>query len=144
MVVQKKTKKKKQKVSFRKLPKFNWTTQKKKAALLIAEGIYNYGEIAREVEVSDRSLRCWREYPEFRNEVDRLTFLQEEATRAGIVRKAIKALKVKERTIEDDRSTYLDYLEFILKTIPPDVKEDEDKLKDLADAIMNSAKAIGK
>jgi len=136
--------KKKTKKRIKNPEKFNWTSQRKKAAQLLSTGLHNQNHVAEMVKVYPQTLSSWKQYPEFMQEVDRLTFLQENATRAGVVRLALKALGIKENYIDEDRSTYLDYLEFILKTIPPDVKKDDDKLKELADAIMNSAKMIGK
>lgn len=141
MVVQKKKTKKK---PVNKGKVFNWTPMRKTAARLMSTGLKTQRQICAELNVTEKTMCEWKQHVEFMQEVDRLTFLQENATRAGVVRLALKALGIKENYIDEDRSTYLDYLEFILKTIPPDVKEDEDKLKELADAIMNSAKAIGK
>ena len=142
MAYQKKPKKRKS--SCVNLQVFNWNAQKRRAAQLISAGIGTIEEIANELKVSDRAIYNWKQYPAFIKEVERLTFLQENATRAGVVRQALKALDIKKDYIAEDRSTYLDYLEFIIKIIPPDVKEDDDKLRELADAIMNSAKMIGK
>jgi predicted transcriptional regulator len=142
MVAQKKKPKNRERV--KNPEKFNWTTQRRKAAQMLSTGLYSQNQVAETLHVYPQTVSSWKQYPEFIQEVDRLTFLQENATRAGVVRLALKALGIKENTIEEDRSTYLDYLEFILKTIPPDVKGDEDKLKELADAITNSAKLIGK
>ncbi|MDD4588851.1 MAG: hypothetical protein PHG06_00280 [Parabacteroides sp.] len=123
---------------------WNWTAPRKTAARLLSTGLYSQQEIAKELRVSEEAISRWKQYPAFMKEVERLTFLQENATRAGVVRQALKALDIKKDYIAEDRSTFLDYLEFIIKVIPSDVKEDEDKLKELADAIMNSATAIGK
>jgi len=137
-------KKKKAKPSVKKSQKFNWTTQRKKAVQLLSTGMYSQRKLANELTIAEETISRWMQRPEFKEELDRLTYLQENATRAGIVRRALYALNLKERNIEEDKSTYLDYLEFLLKTIPPEIKSDDDKLKDLADAIMNSAKMIGK
>lgn len=142
MVVQKKKPKNRKRV--KNPEKFNWTSERKLAARLMSTGMYDQNEVSKQVNVQPPTLSSWKQYPDFMKEVERLTFLQENATRAGVVRQALKALNIKESYIAEDRSTFLDYLEFIIKIIPADVKEDEDKLKDLADAIMNSAKAIGK
>jgi len=123
---------------------WNWSTPRKQAAKMLSTGLYSQQEIATELSISEETLSRWKQYPAFMKEVERLTFLQENATRAGVVRQALKALDIKKDYIAEDRSTYLDYLEFIIKTIPPEVKDDDDKLRELADAIMNSAKMIGK
>lgn len=142
MVVQKKKKSVLKRV--KNPEKFNWTTQRKKAAQLLSTGLYDQNHVAEMIKVYPQTLSSWKQYPEFIQEVDRLTFLQENATRAGIVRRALKALDIKQNNIDEDKSTYLDYLEFILKLLPADIKNDDDKLKELADAITSSAKMIGK
>ena len=142
MAYQKKPKKRKS--SCVNLQVFNWNPQKRRAARLLSEGTKTIDEVAAELKVSDRTIYSWKPYPDFLKEVDRLTYLLENATRAGIVRKALMALDIKESYISEDRSTYLDYLDFIIKIIPQDIKEDDDKMKALTDAILNSAKMIGK
>jgi DNA-binding XRE family transcriptional regulator len=123
---------------------FRWTTARKATARLMSTGTKTQKEIAQELNLTGKTICEWKQYPEFLQEVDRLTFLQENATRAGIVRKALKAIEKKEKYISEDRSTLLDYLEFLVKIIPPEVKAEDDPLKELADAIMQSAKMIGK
>lgn len=72
----------------------------------------------------------------FLQEVDRLTFVDDNATRAAVVRKIIKAMGIKESYVAGDRNTLLDYMEFLVKVIPVDTKNSDDKLKALTDAIM--------
>jgi hypothetical protein len=136
--------KKKQKKRVKKSEVFNWNARRKLVAQLMSTGLKTQREIAEEVHVTDRKISEWKQYPEFIKEVERLTFLQENATRAGVVRQALKALDIKEKFISEDRSTFLDYLEFIIKIIPSDTKEDDDKLNELIEAIKNSARMIGK
>jgi hypothetical protein len=142
MVVQKKKPKKKERV--KNPEKFNWTSQRKLAARLLSTGLYDQNQVAEMVKVYTQTISSWKQYPEFLKEVERLTYLQENATRAGIVRKVLKAIDKKEKCLSEDRSTLLDYLEFLVKIIPPEVKAEEDPLKELADAILESAKMIGK
>jgi transposase-like protein len=141
MVVQKKKKVKSNSVN---LGVFQWTPKRKRAAKLLSTGLYNYKQTAKEAGITEDTLLAWRQQPIFLQEVDRLTFLDENATRAAIVRKVIKALNIKENFIYEDRSTFLDYLEFLIKVLPAEVKAEEDPLKELADAILESAKMIGK
>lgn len=123
---------------------FNWTPKRKLVALLLSTGLKTNEEVAEAARIHFTTLYEWKKYPVFLKEVERLTFLQENATRAGIVRKVLKAIDQKEKYLSEDRSTLLDYLEFLVKVIPPDVKAEDDPLKELADAILSSAKLIGK
>lgn len=123
---------------------FKWTSQKRKVAELLSTGLYSQTKAAEAVNLRRETINGWCQHPLFKAEVDRLTFLQESATRAGIVRRLLMGMDIKEGNIETDRSTYLDYIELILKVIPEETKKDDDKLRELADAIMNSAKMIGK
>jgi|GEM_PF-2031150 hypothetical protein len=145
MAVQKKKKpKKKTSENSNKLEVFTWTPKRKQAALLLSEGTKTYEEVAEAVRIHISTLWLWRQNDIFLKEVDRLTFENEKATRAGILRKALKALDIKENNISEDKNTFLDYLEFIIKIIPEDTKDDDDKLNALAEAIKQSAKKVGK
>jgi len=141
MAVQKKKKQQKKVINYQ---VWNWTPKRKQAAIMMSTGLKSQTEIAAELSIAEETVSRWKQYPDFMREVERLTFQQENATRAGIVRQALKAMNVKKNHVAEDRSTFLDYLEFIVKIIPPDIKEDNDKLKSLTDAIMSSAKMIGK
>lgn len=92
---------------------FKWTPQRKQAALLLSGGDKTYEEIALEVRVHISTLWEWRKYPIFLKEVDRLTLENERATRAGLVRLALKALKEKETKLKEDKNTVLDWAEFL-------------------------------
>lgn len=145
MAVQKKNKpKKKTSENSNKLEVFTWTPKRKLAALLLSEGTKTYEEVAEAVRIHISTLWLWRQNDIFLKEVDRLTFENEKATRAGILRKALKALDIKENNISEDKNTFLDYLEFIIKIIPEDTKDDDDKLNALAEAIKQSAKKVRK
>lgn len=112
MTVQTKTKKKKVKPP--RNPKvFNWTPQRRKAALLLSEGIKTYEEVAAAVRVHYSTVWEWRQHIDFLAEVDRLTLENEKATRAGLVRLALKALDEKQDGIRDDKNTALDWAKFI-------------------------------
>jgi len=131
----------------KKLPKnsvnsgvFQWTPQRKKAAKLLSSGLYNYKSAAMETRITEDTLLAWRQQPVFLQEVDRLTFVDDNATRAAVVRKIMKAMGIKEHYISGDRDTFLDYMEFLVKIIPNDTKNSDDKLKALTDAIMLSSR----
>lgn len=127
---------------------FIWTGPRKKAALLISEGTKNYDDIAFDVGVHRETFWEWRQHPIFQAEVDRLTLNNELATKAGLLRLAYKAVDKKIGIdgvkLETDKTTVLDWAEFIVKLIPEDAKDDEDKLNALAEAIKQSARTIGK
>ena len=123
---------------------FKWTPKRKKAAKLLSDGTKNYTEGCEEVGINADTLLEWRKHREFWQEVDKCTFENEQVTTASIIRVVLKSLRIKECYVSDDRSTHLDYLKFLKDILPEDTKEDDDKLKELADAIMNSAKMIGK
>lgn len=92
---------------------FVWTGPRKKAALLISEGIKNYEEIAEEVGVHRKTFWVWRQHPIFQAEVSRLTLSNEKATREGLLRLAYKAIEKKIGSIADDKSTVLEWSKFI-------------------------------
>jgi len=66
---------------------FNWTHQRVKAALALAEGATQV-VAAEEAGVTDRTLRNWLSEPAFAEEVDRLTLMSGIATRAERLRVA--------------------------------------------------------
>ncbi|MEN6290687.1 MAG: phBC6A51 family helix-turn-helix protein [Methanobacterium sp.] len=107
---------KKKKTTSKKTPKspiFKWTPQRKRAALLLSEGTYNYDEVATLAGVNKKTLYDWRQSDIFLNEVDRLTLENERATKAGLLRLALKAIKDKEEKIKEDKNTALDWAEFV-------------------------------
>ncbi len=113
MAVQKKKTKKKASKESKNLEVFKWTGQRKKAALLLSEGTKTYEEVAEEVRVHISTLWNWRQSDTFLKEVDRLTLENEKATKAGLVRLALKAMKEKENKLKEDRNTILDWAEFL-------------------------------
>lgn len=114
MAVQKKKKSIKHRVRTPTNPNvFNWTGQRKRAALLIAEGTKNYEEIAIDVGVHYTTFWEWRKHPIFQAEVSRLTLANEKATREGLLRLAYKAIEEKIGRVADDRSTVLEWSKFI-------------------------------
>lgn len=105
--------KKKKKPTTPKTPVFKWTPQRKRAALLLSEGTNTYEDTAAIVGVNERTLYDWRQSDIFLKEVDRLTLENEKATKAGLLRLALKALNEKETKLKDDKNTVLDWAEFI-------------------------------
>lgn len=106
-------KKKNNKESFRKIPDFKWTSQKKKAAFMLSTGTNSLPYIARELEITERTLFNWRQCPEFVEEIEKQTLKNENFTRAGLLRNCLKGMKIKESYIADDKNTYLDYIKQI-------------------------------
>lgn len=92
---------------------FKWTPQRKKAALLLSEGTLTNEEVAQETRIHFTTLYEWKKSPVFLAEVDRLTLENELATRAGLVRFALKALKDKKDAVSTDKNTALDWAKFI-------------------------------
>jgi transposase-like protein len=125
-------------------PIFKWTPQRKRAAFLMSIGTKTYETVASEAGINEKTLYDWRQCKAFTDEVDSLTLKHEMATKAGLLRLAFKAVDQKKVNLTEDRNTVLDWAEFIVKLIPEDTKNDDNKLKELTDAIMNSAKMIGK
>lgn len=113
MAVQKKTKPRKRVKPPRNPNVFNWTPQRKQAALLLSLGTKNYEEVAADVRVHYSTLWEWRKNPIFLAEVDRLTLENERATKAGLLRLAFKAIDKKENSLKDDKNTVLDWAEFV-------------------------------
>jgi transposase-like protein len=92
---------------------FTWTGPRKKAALLISEGMKNYEEIAEEVGVHRKTFWEWRQNPIFQDEVSRLTLANEKATKEGLLRLSYKAIEEKIGNLKDDKNTALDWAKFI-------------------------------
>lgn len=114
MAVQKRKKpRKRTSENSNKLEVFTWTPKRKQAALLLSEGTKTYEEVASEVRIHISTLWLWRQQEIFLKEVDRLTLENERATKAGLLRLALKAIKDKEQKIKEDKNTVLDWAEFI-------------------------------
>jgi hypothetical protein len=105
--VRKKTKPKKR---VNKSKVFLWTEKRKAAALLLSTGTKTQREVCVEINITEKTMCEWRKHPEFLEEIDRLTLKNELATRAGLLREAIKGLRIKEKHIEEDKNTHLHYL----------------------------------
>jgi len=113
MAVQKQKPKKTKKKQTRKPPVWRWTTQRKKAALLLSIGTKKLEDVALEVGVNERTLYDWRQSSIFLEEVDHLTLKNELATRAGLIRECLKGLNLKRNHIETDKNTHLHYVQAI-------------------------------
>jgi len=107
-------KKKTDKIPIRKTPVWKWTPQRKRAALLLSLGTKKYEDVSSEVGVNERTLYEWRQNEDFVKEVDRLTHENEKATKAGLLRLAFKALEEKNKRLTEDRSTALDWANFVV------------------------------
>lgn len=113
MAVQKKRKQKKTSNRCRNLQVFKWTSERKKAAFLLSLGTYTIEAAAKELNVSERVIYNWKEYPAFQTEIERHILKNENFTRAGLLRNCLKGLSLKESNISDDKNTYLDYIKEI-------------------------------
>ncbi|RQD88792.1 hypothetical protein D5R95_02735, partial [Methanosalsum natronophilum] len=100
-------------MSLQKTTKWNWTGQRLKAAKLMASGTMTQEQIAKECSVNRVTVTKWNQVPEFKEKVAELILLDERATKAGILRRALKTLEKKSLVANEDRSTELDYLKFI-------------------------------
>ena len=99
-------------VALMKIEAFEWTPQKEEAARMLGEcefgGIQD--EIAAQLGICAQTIINWKKYPEFLDRIDAVTLSSQYATRAGLVREAIKGMRIKEPGIREDRTTHLDYL----------------------------------
>lgn len=100
-------------MSKQKLTKWSWTGQRLKAAKMMAEGTYTHEDIAKECGVRRETVSVWNMHPEFKEKVVELVLLDERATKAGILRRALNTLEEKSLKAADDKTTELDYLKFI-------------------------------
>ncbi|MCP9494075.1 MAG: hypothetical protein MSG64_06415 [Pyrinomonadaceae bacterium MAG19_C2-C3] len=77
---------------------FKWTENKTQAAIMLADG-HTQVAVAKEVGVSDRTIRLWMADVEFSAEVDRLTLMMGIASRAERLRLAKRVIR---QMVEDD------------------------------------------
>lgn len=120
---------------------FRWAPARRTAAEMLSTGLYTDVEIYTKVGVCSSTLWEWKLSPIFLDEVDRLTLELRSIKKAGMIRETLFLLETKRRNMSEDRSTFLNCLEFLIKIIPPDTASSDDKLKALTDAIMlNSRK----
>ncbi|MCS3923870.1 phBC6A51 family helix-turn-helix protein [Methanosalsum natronophilum] len=93
----------------------NWTWNKRrlKAAKLLARGDMKQTDIAKECGINPYTFYNWNHTPEFKEKVAELVLLDERATKAGILQRALTTLEKKSELVGTDKSTELDYLKFI-------------------------------
>jgi DNA-binding XRE family transcriptional regulator len=96
-----------------KITKWNWTGQRLKAAEMVAKGEKTQEAIAKECGVRRETINIWNSQPEFKEKVVELVLLDERATKAGILQRALKTLEEKSKGAAGDKTTELDYLKFI-------------------------------
>lgn len=113
MTAQRKKLKKDKEKPLKNLDVFRWTSQRRRAAFLLSVGDKTNEEIANEVKVSVQALWNWRQYPDFINEVEQLTIKNENFTRSALLKNCLKGMRRKEHYIDEDKSTYLDYIKEI-------------------------------
>lgn len=94
---------------------FKWTNKKLDVARAIAEGIDSQRDIAKSFGMDGATISVWKQSPEFMEKVDEFTLAHERATKAGLLREAYKGLGLKEKHIEEDKSTHLDYVKYVSK-----------------------------
>jgi len=91
---------------------FEWTPKREEAALKFAEGL-SAVEIAKEIGVTDRTLRYWMAETEFSAEVDRLSVMTGIASQNERLRIANRVIREKVRgEIVDTDKDILDWIKF--------------------------------
>jgi hypothetical protein len=80
---------------------------------MMALGTHTHEEIAKVCGVRRETVTIWNQVPEFKEKVVELVLLDERATKAGILQRALKTLEEKSKSAPGDKSTELDYLKFI-------------------------------
>jgi transposase-like protein len=94
---------------------FEWTEERTRAAMMLAGGA-TQKEVAAEIGYSDRQVRTWvNDFPQFAEEVDRLTLMLDLSSRAERVRiaKRLAKQRVNEEGIPVSNKDLLDILKFI-------------------------------
>jgi len=91
------------------IKKFIWTKRKLDIAKAMSKGTDTQGDIADAFDIAPETISRWKAHPEFMEKVDEFTLSHELATKAGLLRECYKGLDLKAGTIEDDRTTHLDY-----------------------------------
>lgn len=111
---------------------FEWTSQRSKAAVILAEG-GTQDEAAAEAEVTDRTIRNWLDDPVFSAEVDRLSLMVGVASRAERLRLAKRVVKQKIRNgVAETDKDLLEWLKFA-QSETDGIKLDLSKLASLAE-----------
>ena len=87
-----------------------YTGKKLKAALAMSSGEKTQREIAADIDVSEETISRWKRDAEYLSYVDDLTLKHENASKAGLLRSVLSGMKIKEDSIDADKSTHLDYV----------------------------------
>lgn len=95
--------------------KEQFTGKKYKAALMMSEGIKTQREIAECLNTTEVTISRWKQDPEYKALIDKLTLENDLASRAGLLRAMYKGASLKEDNIKEDKSTHLDYMKGIAK-----------------------------
>jgi transcriptional antiterminator len=109
-----------------KIPVFEWNEKRRKAAIALADG-QTQVQAAEVCGISDRTIRQWLTYPEFTEEVDRLTLLTGIALKSERIRQAKRIVRQLEGRTKED---LLDWLKYVQS----EMKADEDFIDKLAAA----------
>jgi hypothetical protein len=105
-----------------------------KASKLMATTSMTHEEISKECGVRRETVTVWNQHPDFKEKVTELILLDERATKAGILKRAMDSLEKKTEKVDDDKTTELDYLKFI--------SEFQGHTKQGGDLIINNATAV--
>lgn len=91
---------------------FKWNPKSEKAALLLAQG-YTIAEIAKQVDLNERTIYRWKTDIDFQAEVDRLSLMVDVAGRAERLRIAMRVVrqKVSDKYVLTEKDL-LDWLKF--------------------------------
>ncbi|WP_292467270.1 hypothetical protein [Methanolobus sp.] len=128
-------------MSQQKPTKWNWNSRRLKAAKLLATTTMTHGDIAKECGVRRDTVSWWNLFPEFKDKVNEFVLLDERATKAGILKKALKTLDAKSDKAADDKNTELDYLKFVSE-LQGHTKHDVDVTINNAVAVINSPEIV--
>ena len=90
--------------------KSRYTGNKLKVALALASGEKTQRETAAELGMDETTISKWKKDPEYLAYVDDLTLKHENASKAGLLRSVLVGMKIKEDSIDVDKSTHLDYV----------------------------------
>jgi hypothetical protein len=72
-------------------------------------------EVAKACPVAHSTLYEWLKQPEFLEKVNEYILLDERATKAGILRRALRTLESKSKNSDNDKTTELDYMKFVVE-----------------------------
>lgn len=98
--------------NFRMVSAFEWTKERTKAALALAEG-YTQQDTAKEIGVTDRTIRNWLADETFAAEVDRLSLMIATASRAERLRITNRVIRAKIKDgIPETEKDLLEWLKF--------------------------------